>query len=229
MRLYYVTAPLGLLFALAGGALIYAAKNKPTPLPVANDYAVLEQPRHPVTPEMWKQADGAKGEIAPDFAVTDTDGTSHTLSDLTKTGPLFLYFVLEGCPCSIEAEPHYERLSKQFHGAVNFLAVSNAKEDAAKKWKTEFVVPFPVVSQPHLELMNQYAVQRSVYCLLIGKDRKVIKMWPGYSASMLQEVNRMMAAATNKPVQKFDSSTAPQTMTSGCAFVAKSQPVYQNQ
>src|SRR6476659_47865 len=105
MRLIYITAPLGLLFACAGGALIYAAKT--TPPISSNEYKVLAQPRHPVTQHMWKQANGAKGEFAPDFTVTDIDGNKESLETLTQNGPLFIYFVLDGCPCSIEAEPHY--------------------------------------------------------------------------------------------------------------------------
>jgi len=217
MRLAYITAPIGLLFALAGGAMIYAAKTN-APAPVSNEYKVLAQPRHPVTEQMWKQADGTRGQLAPDFSVTDIEGKNESLDTLTQNGPLFIYFVLDGCPCSIEAEPHYERLSRQFKGAVNFLAVTNAKPDVAKKWKDEFAVPFAVVSQPQLELMNKFAVQRAVYCLLIGQNKKIIRMWHGYSASMLQEVNREMSNATNQPVKKFDSGTAPEIMTSGCAF-----------
>jgi peroxiredoxin len=216
MRLIYITVPVGILFAAAGGALIYAAK---TSAPISDEYKVLAQPRHPVTPEMWKQADSAKGVAAPEFQITDTDGTVRTLDDLTKDRPLFLYFVLEGCPCSIEAEPHYERLSQQFQGGINFLAVTNAKPDVAKKWKSEFAVPFPVVSQPGLELMNKFGVERAVYCLLIDKGGKIVSMWPGYSASMLQEVNQEMAAALHQTPRKFDSKEAPEIMTSGCAFV----------
>lgn len=215
MRLIYITAPLGLLLAAAGGAMIYAARPTNTS---PNEYKLLVEPRHPVTAEMWKKADGAKGIHSPDFEVTDLDGHKQSLATLTANGPAFIYFVLEGCPCSIEAEPHYERLSRQFGGAVNFLAVTNAAPDAAKKWKDEFAVPFPVVSQPKLELMNKYAVARSVYCLLIGKDGEIIRMWPGYSAAMLQEVNKEMAAATGQPVKPFDSKLAPEIMTSGCAF-----------
>jgi peroxiredoxin len=223
MRLAYITVPLSLLIAAAGAAMFYAAKaNAPAVPTTSNEWKVLTgQPRHPVTPEMWHQADGAKGMDAPAFDLPDTNGNKITLADLTKDRPLFMYFVLQGCPCSLEAQPHYERLQEQFKGAVNFLAVTNAPEEDAKKWKTEFAVPFPVISQPKLELMHLYGVTRSVYCLLIGKDGKIIKMWPGYNATMLQQVNEEMATALDLPVKKFDPKFAPEIMTSGCEFPKK--------
>ena len=57
---------------------------------------------------------------------------------------------------------------------------------------------------------------------LLGKGGKVLRMWPGYSADMLQEVNKEMAVATNRPVKKFDPKFAPKIMTSGCEFPRKS-------
>ncbi len=32
------------------------------------------------------------GDTAPDFTVTDTDGKTHTLSELVKTGPVIVAF-----------------------------------------------------------------------------------------------------------------------------------------
>lgn len=218
MRLAYVTIPLSLVFAGAGLALMVAAKR---PAPVSNEWKVLAQPRHPVTPEMWKHADEARGVDAPSFQLFSTDGSSLSLKDLTKNGPVFIYFVLQGCPCSIEAEPHFEALEQQFHGKVSFLAVTNAGAEDAKKWKTEFAVPYSVASQPKLDLMHLYGVSRSVYSLLIGQDGKIIRMWPGYSASMLQELNKEMAQAVGRQPKKFDPKLAPEIMTSGCEFEPK--------
>lgn len=214
MKAIYVTLPLGLLLATAGGALMMAAKAPGA----STEWKLTAQPRHPVTPEMWKQADAAKGFLAPAFDARDTDGNSVTLASLTKSGPLFLYFALTDCPCTIEAQPHYERLSKLYRGKVSFLAVTNADLAAARAWKSEFSVPYPVVSSPDLELMRLYGVSRSVYGLLIGKDGKILRMWPGYSAAMLQDLNQEMADALHEPAAKFDSTLAPTIMTSGCKF-----------
>lgn len=216
MRIAYVTVPLALLFATAGGALMIASRN-----PVSNEWNVLSQPRHPVTPLMWKNADASRGVAAPEFQVSDLDGRSQSLSELNKSGPVFMYFVLQGCPCSIEAEPHFESLEQRFHGKVQFLAVTNANLSDAKAWKSEFAVPYTVVSQPKLDLMHLYGVTRSVYSLLIGPDGKIIRMWPGYSASMLQDLNKEMAEATHQPAAKFDPKMAPEIMTSGCEFEPK--------
>lgn len=32
------------------------------------------------------------GDVAPDFTVTDTDGKTHTLSEMVKTGPVIVAF-----------------------------------------------------------------------------------------------------------------------------------------
>jgi peroxiredoxin len=222
MRLAYITAPIGFITAAAGLGMMYVAKTHAAAPPVALDSTEWKlapaEPRHAVTPEMWKKANGAIGMTAPDFTATDTGGQVQTLDDLTKNGPLFMYFVLDGCPCSIEAEPHYEHLSEQFHGSVKFLVISSAKESDARKWKSEFGVPYPVVSQSNLELMHLYGVTNSVYCLLIGRDKKIVKMWPGYSASMLDEANAILAKTTGEKLQPFDVKLAPKIMTSGCPF-----------
>lgn len=189
--------------------------------PVSNEWNVLAQPRHPVTPLMWKNADAARGVEAPEFQVIDTEGHPQSLGELTRKGPVFIYFVLQGCPCSIEAEPHFERLEQRFHGKINFLAVTNASEDDAKAWKSQFAVPYTVVSQPKLDLMHLYGVTRSVYSLLIGQDGRIIRMWPGYGASMLQELNKEMAEAVHQRPSKFDPKMAPEIMTSGCEFEPK--------
>lgn len=214
MKAIHVTLPLGILLAVAGGALMVAAKSPS----LSTEWRLTEQPRHPVTPEMWKQADAAKGFPAPAFEATDTEGQQQSLASLTQKGPLFLYFALTDCPCTIEAQPHYERLSKLYRGKVSFLAVTNADVQGAKSWKSEFSVPYPVVSSPDLALMKLYGVNRSVYALLIGKDGKIIRMWPGYSAAMLQEVNSEMEEATGSGPVRFDTGMAPKIMTSGCEF-----------
>lgn len=35
------------------------------------------------------------GELAPEFTVTDTDGKSHTLSEMVNTGPVILAFIVK--------------------------------------------------------------------------------------------------------------------------------------
>jgi peroxiredoxin len=178
----------------------------------------MAQPRHPVTAEMWKEAGAAKGVKAPEFLANDSDGSPIDLSMLTKRGPVFLYFVQDGCPCSIEAQPHFERLFRRYRDTIGFVAVSDADLDRARKWKSEFSVPYSVIPMPGKEVMQLFSVKRSVYSMLIGRGQKILRMWPGYSAEMLKEANQEMAQAVGKNAEIFDPKLAPVEMTSGCEF-----------
>lgn len=218
MKAAYLSVPIGLLLAAAGITLMAAAKRAPV---ATNEWKLTPAPRHPVTPEMWKKADGATGLKAPTFDGVDVDGKPVSIDKLTKSGPVFLYFVLQDCPCSIEAQPHYERLEQRYRGKVSFVAVTNAEAAAAKSWKSDFSVPYTVVSSPDLKLMDLYGVERSVYGMLIGKDGKILRLWPGYSGPMLAELNKEMAGAIGAKPQLFDTSTAPTLITSGCEFRKK--------
>lgn len=220
MKLAYVTVPLGLALTVAGVVLLMLAKRQEQPgkLISSTEWGVLAQPRHPVTPEMWKEAGAASGVTAPEFVAPDSEGKSVDLAKLAAAGPVFLYFVQDGCPCSIEAQPHFERLYQRYKGEIAFVAVSDADAPHAKKWKSEFSVPYSVVPMPKQDVMHLYSVKRSVYSLLIGKGQKIIKMWPGYSADMLRSLNEEMAAAIGRKAEDFDPKLAPIEMTSGCAF-----------
>ena len=220
MKPAYITVPLGLLLALSGAVLFLLAKRQEAPgtLIASTEWGVLAQPRHPVTPEMWKEANSARGVLAPAFAANDSDGTMVDLAAMAREHPIFLYFVQDGCPCSIEAQPHFERLYQRFRGKVFFVAVSDADPAGAKKWKSEFSVPYSVVPMPSQEVMHLFSVKRSVYSLLIGKGQAIIRMWPGYSADMLKSLNQEMAQAVGEKAKDFDPKLAPIEMTSGCAF-----------
>jgi hypothetical protein len=53
---------------------------------------------------------------------------------------------------------------------------------------------------------------------LLSKDGKVVKMWPGYSVDILQEMNSLMAKEAGVPEKPFDTKYAPKQQASGCAF-----------
>ena len=179
------------------------------------------QPRHPVTPEMTVKTDAVAKKVAPAFTVKDVVGKEVTLASPAAERPQFVYFVMDGCPCSFDAEPLFHDLSKQFEGEVDFVSITDAKPEKGKKWFTQMLVPYPVIADPELELINAYKATNSVFSVLIDKNGHIDKMWPGYSVDILKEMNSRMAKLAGVEEKQFDTKYAPIKKTSGCAFLLK--------
>jgi len=209
----YVVVPMAIVLAGGGVALMTYVSNSAKVVP---GYS-FGQPRHPVTEAMLEEAKRESKKIAPFFKLPDTDGKQVVIGGKGEK-PLFVYFVKEGCPCSFDAEPMFQRLFKHHEGRIEFISVTDAKGKAAEKWDFDLLVPYPLVSNPTFELMKAYSAPASVYCTLIGKDGTIVKQWPGYSRSMMKEMNALMAKAAGAEEKPFDTAYAPEAKTSGCSF-----------
>jgi hypothetical protein len=53
---------------------------------------------------------------------------------------------------------------------------------------------------------------------LVGADGKIVKMWPGYSKSLLADMNATIAATLGEKARPFDAAYAPVKQATGCAF-----------
>ena len=215
MRAVYVTIPLSLLLAGAGAAMYYSSKQ---PSPDTSGVITQGQVRHDVTPTMLQDALERSRAKAPDFEVKDTEGKTHTLASLTDGKPLFLYFIMDGCPCSIDVEPLYQRLHRHLQGKVNFVAITDANAEKAAKWVKDWGSGYPIVSMPDKSLMKTYNARQSVYGFLITPDGQVDKVWPGYSRDMLKEANAKMSKLAGLEEKPFDPLYAPKELASGCYF-----------
>lgn len=160
-----------------------------------------------------------KAKAAPSFSLADSTGTTWTLASLTKGKPLYLYFIINDCPCSETAEPHFQRLYSLYKGRVNFAAVIGSGQKIAAKWVKDYKSPYPVLADPDLKAVHAFGAKHSVYNLLITPEGKIDTMWPGYSQDMLRDINAHLAASiglTDPPA--FDTYDAPLKLTSGCFF-----------
>ncbi|HSI71800.1 MAG TPA: redoxin domain-containing protein [Fimbriimonas sp.] len=214
MRLIWIGLPAGLALASAGGLLYYLGMQ-----PKVQTVDVLSgQPRHPVTAEMTQATGSKSAKVAPAFKAQDIHGKSVVIGSPSADRPQFVYFVLDGCPCSIEAEPLFHDLAKQFQGKVDFVSVTNADLAKAKRWDVQMLPSYPVISDPRLEIIRSFGAKNSVYSALIGKDGKIVKMWPGYSVGILTEMNKLMAKEAWVTEKPFDTKYAPLEQSSGCTF-----------
>src|SRR2546423_227737 len=217
MRLFYLTLPLGVVMAGTGIWLLTSASPAVPP----NSPNSGTEPLHPVTKEMAKGAEGLAKRAAPDFSLTDSHGQVHTLAEFTRDKPLYLYFILDGCPCSTDAEPLFHKLYERYKDQINFVGVIGSDQKTAAKWQRDHQMPYTILADPHLQVVHAYDARHSVYNALIGRDRLIDKMWPGYSHDMLIDVNSHMAAVLGVPDKPFDPLYAPLKMSSGCFFSAR--------
>ncbi len=177
----------------------------------------FSKPRHPVTAEMAEEVKKLNLKTAKLFKLPDARGK---VTNIGGAGPKpqFIYSVKKGCPCSFDAEPLMHALYKHFDGKVEFVAVTDADQKDALKWESDLRVPYSVVSNPKVEVMQEYQFPASVYCHLVDTRGVIVKRWAGYSRSYLAEMNAEMAKLLKQPVRPFDSLYAPEANTSGCSY-----------
>jgi len=174
--------------------------------------------RHPVTAEMENATNSKSLKNAPGYVVPDAEKNLVAIAPPHAARPQLVYFVLDGCPCSADAEPLFHDLAKRYQGKVDFVSVTDADPVKAKRWKDQQRVPYPVVPDPKKEIIRAYDAKSSVYSALVNKEGKILKMWPGYSTGILKEQNALMAKLAGVKELPFDTKYAPEKKTTGCAF-----------
>jgi peroxiredoxin len=216
MKLIYLTLPLGGLLAASGIWLIAAASHASPS--VGTSPSSGTEPRHPVTRDMAVETAAMAGKTAPDFKLSDSKGKDWTLAGLSQGKPVYLYFILDGCPCSTDAEPLFHELYKRYKGQISFVGVIGSDQQTAIRWAKAHEMPYTILADPKLEAIKAYRAKHSVYNVLITPDRKIDTMWPGYSQDMLRDVNSRMGAVTGGTPKAFDPLYAPLKLSSGCLF-----------
>ena len=214
VKLSYLAIPLGLALACAGGLMMVLA-NQPH---VIEAPIISSEPRHLVTAKMMEIASGWLNKEAPDFAAKDFGGHPVALGGESRAHPQFLYFIKDGCPCSIDVEPLFHDLHKRYGKKIDFVGVIDQGDKSARQWSTDMKTNYPIVSDPTKKIIHAYGATNSAFSLLIGKEGKILKMWPGYSVDLLQDMNQNMAVSVGEEPKPFDTRWAPKIKAAGCAF-----------
>ena len=218
MKPILVTIPAGCLLACLGGLMWVQAKAR-SESPYSDSVNIItSQPRHLITTQMVAETDAKRNALEPTFVTKDVTGATVTIGNHSGSKPQFVYFIVDGCPCSFDAEPLFHDLFKQFKGSIDFVSVTNGDLTKAKLWESELVPPYPVVSDPKEEIIHAYGAKAAIYSALITKDGHIAKMWPGYSKDLLLEMNSLMAKLAAVPEKPFNTKYAPTTKATGCAF-----------
>ncbi|MER3496658.1 MAG: hypothetical protein C4320_07750 [Armatimonadota bacterium] len=196
--------------ALGGGALAYLTSIAPRTSPEM-------EPRvhHLITDEMAADAEAARRQLAPRIETVDAYGKSLVLGG---PGPQFVYFIKEGCPCSYDAEPFFKALEASYGKKVRFAAVTDGDLAAAKRWSTELSQPFPIASDPELRAMRAFGAKASVYSCLIDRKGRIVRLWPGFSKTLLTDINKTIAREAGEALRPLDLTFAPVEKATGCTF-----------
>ncbi|KKB35608.1 thiol-disulfide oxidoreductase ResA [Bacillus thermotolerans] len=127
---------------------------------------------------LTKEARGnlQEGDQAPDFVLTDLSGEMHQLSDYEGKG-VFLNFWGTWCePCK-EEMPHMEKLSKEYEGQVEVLAVNvGDSELQTKKFAEQYGLTFPIAIDSSKEVQKAYGVNPLPATFMISPEGKVEKV-----------------------------------------------------
>ncbi|NPC71321.1 peroxiredoxin [Corallococcus sp. AB004] len=130
------------------------------------------------------------GDTAPDFTVKDTAGTTHTLSEMVKKGPVIVAFFPKaftgGCTKELTAYRDRYKDIEQAQGQV--LAFSTDDAETLTRFKTELKAPFLFIPDPDGKVVGAYDVKMPVltvskrYTFVVGEDRKVLNVSEGKDA-----------------------------------------------
>jgi peroxiredoxin len=173
-------------------------------------------PRHPVSRPMQSTSDSLAGAVAADQTVRDREGRPVRLSEAWEAKPTVLVFTKDGCPCSIEAQPHFNRLAKRYQGRAAFLGLIDSGPVPAGKYQDDFSVPYPVLSVSDPNVFRAYRAERSVYVTLVHPGGKIARQWPGYSRQMLRGLDAEIARSLGAEPSGEAFEGAPEEATSGC-------------
>jgi peroxiredoxin Q/BCP len=160
------------------------------------------------TAMMGSQGVWKAGDRAPDFTAIDTNGKSHTLTSLLAQGDVFLYFISDTCPINAQAVKYFNRLSAAYKGKAQIIGVINTDKKGYAAWQKTFKAPFPVLLDPKLKVIRSYKANASPWMVQV-KDKKIARVWAGYSGPYLKEINEAMATAGDAAVAKVDFGGAP--------------------
>jgi hypothetical protein len=75
-----------------------------------------------------------------------------------------------------------------------------------------------VLLDPDLKLVRSFGVENSAYVIVVDRHGRIAMHWPGYSASMLQQLGAALASMTGTPFRPIDTLDAPADLYTGCPY-----------
>jgi peroxiredoxin Q/BCP len=128
-----------------------------------------------------------KGDIAPDFALPDQDGTPRRLTELLADGPVVLFFYPGAMTKGCTAEAcHFRDLAAEYRAAgVQRVGISRDTVEKQKLFAETYTFDYPLLSDPDSATITAYGVKRKInlgplstkrLTFVIGTDQRVLEV-----------------------------------------------------
>ena len=141
------------------------------------------------------------GALAPEFTLTDLDGTGHRLSDALDQGPVLLVIWQAGCGTCKLAAPYLNRLRESYPDAGwTFWMVAQDAASAAGAFAGTFTLrPTVLVDGPEMTVSDAYDPDATPAFYLIESDGHIDAAFDGFDKEWLNEVSRRIAGHLGEP------------------------------
>ncbi len=174
--------------------------------------------KHYVTPSQLIDSGALANRQVQSISPVAPDGTVFTLSGMSETRPLVLFFIGRNCPCSVEFEPFFHRLAGRYPDVAGFAGVIDAEADAALAYATANKTPYRVLPDPERAIIGRFEAKNGGYVALVRPGGVIDTLWPGCSAEMMRELGRRIAELGAVRERSIDVAGMPGALTTGCPF-----------
>jgi peroxiredoxin len=143
------------------------------------------------------------GTAAPQIKLPSTKGTTFSLDEALKRGPVVAAFFKISCPVCQFALPYVERIYKAYPGSpVTIVGVSQDEQNYTEGFAREYGISFPLLLDPvdRYPASNAYDLTNvpSIFFIAGGEVRLSIVGWDKRD---MEALNAEVARATGVPVQ----------------------------
>jgi peroxiredoxin len=207
----------------AAGGLLFACWTL-LPLRTKADTSTVDRSsnrdleKHYVNPRQLADANEMVQRAVGDLSATAQNGRRVTWDELSRGRPVVLIFIKEGCPCSAEVEPFFQRVERLYGNDARFAGVIDAGAKGAAHYATEHTVRHPVLADPEKMLIRQFRVKNGCYVVLLTPGGVIQGCWPGCSADTMRQLGRRIAGLAGVAERPLDVSGMPASLTTGCPF-----------
>jgi hypothetical protein len=149
---------------------------------------------------------------------TGHDGRRLRWADLSGGQPVVFAFIKDGCPCSAEFEPFFQRVAALYRGRIRFVGVIDAPLKTARRYAAEQHVPHPILADPDRRIIRRLNARHGGYVALLTPEGVIDGFWPGCSVATMRELGRRIARLAGVRERPLDVTGMPRPLTTGCPF-----------